>query len=170
MKIICYIFLLISFASFSQNDFETRYYTIDAGSLPEAPQVPTLLMELDKKKNAVKSTFTLGASPSYQDAKNAFSINSSNYWQPVDMTTALAGNTIPYDNSQFTVSQLQKKQFGFSISGNGGETSFDFGDGEARVQNRVYSNQQRPFYIEEPTRRFYRPRPYPFYRESNINW
>lgn len=169
MKITLYLFLIISFVGFGQNDFESRYYTINAESLPDVPQVPTLLMELNKNKKTTKGTFTLGASPSYQETKNEFTINSSNYWQPVDMTQALTSNTVPYDNSQFTVNQLQKKQFGFTISGNGGETTFDFGDGESRVQNSVYT-KQRPFYIEEPTRRIYRPRPYPFYRGSSIEW
>jgi hypothetical protein len=170
MKIPCYIFLLISFVSFSQNDFDSRYYTIDGESLPEIPQIPTLLMELNKSKNIINGSFTLGASPSYQETRNTFTISSSNYWQPVDMTQALASKKVPYDNSQFKVQQLQKKQFGFSVSGNGGETSFDFGDGETRVQNSTYQNQQRPFYIEEPQRRAFRPRAYPFYRNGINNW
>ncbi len=161
--------MLLSLAGFSQNDFESRYYTIDVESLPDIPQAPSLLMELDKIKNTKESQFTLGASPSYSETRNNTTINSTNYWQPVDMTEALVSSTVPYNNSQFKTQQLQNKQFGFSISGNGGETTFDFGDGETKVQNSVYSNQ-RSFSNNPGRRGINNSQSFPRRRQSTINW
>ena len=69
----------------------------------------------------------------------------SNYWQPVDIAQAMTSSTIAYNNSQFDTSKLKEKQFGFSIQGNGGNTSFEFSDGKTRVRNDVYKEQGMPF-------------------------
>lgn len=156
MKIIAFLCICLPLLSFAQNDFETRYYTIDAKSLTDIPSIPSIL---DAMPEAPKGSFTLGEAPSYKDALNASTINPNNYWQPVDIASAMASNTIPYNNKQFSTSKLQEKQFGFSISGNGGTTSFEFSDGETRVKNDVYEEQGVPFLVN-PYQSFYRRRPY----------
>jgi len=128
--------------SFSQNDFETRYYTIGPRSLVSPSSIAFVL---DQKPNKIKSSFTLGEAPSYQNTLNTNAISTSNYWQPVDIAQAMTSSTIAYNNSQFDTSKLKEKQFGFSIHGNGGNTSFEFSDGKTRVRNDVYKEQGMPF-------------------------
>jgi hypothetical protein len=146
---------LIPFLSFSQNDFETRYYVINAESLPEPPSIPSILDEIPKKKGS----FTLGDAPTYLNVRNANSINTTNYWQPVDIASAMQSNTISYSNKQFNVSRLQQKQFGFSVTGNGGSTNFEFSDGETRVTNQVYQQQLSPLVLD-PYQPYFRRNPY----------
>lgn len=164
MRILFYICIFIPLLSFGQNDFETRYFTIDAASLPNIPSVPSIL---DAMPEVPKGSFTLGEAPSYRDARNANTINTDNYWQPVDIASAMASNTIPLNNNQFTTSRLQEKQFGISISGNGGTTNFDFSDGETRVQNKVYQEQRSPFLLD-PSRSYNSRNPY-WVRRNNIS-
>jgi hypothetical protein len=135
--------MCIPLLSFSQNDFETRYFTIDATSLEELPSIPSILDTMPE----TKGSFTLGEAPSYQDALNANSININNYWQPVDIASAMTSKTITYSNKKFSTSKLQEKQFGISISGNGGNTTFDFSDGQTQVRNEVYQEQRTPFLL-----------------------
>ena len=56
--------------------------------------------------------------------------------------------------------RLQEKQFGFSIQGNGGNTSFEFGDGQTRVRNDVYKDQSTPFLLNGYQRPYYRTNPF----------
>ena len=79
--------------SFSQNDFDTRYYTINANSLIIPPSIESVIDEMPDKIN---SSFTLGEAPSYQNTLNTNAISPSNYWQPVDIAMAMASNTIAY--------------------------------------------------------------------------
>jgi len=143
--------------SFSQNDFETRYYTINANTLIIPPSIGSVLDEMPDKIN---SSFTLGEAPSYQNTLNTNAISTSNYWQPVDIALAMTSNTVAYNNSQFNTTKLQEKQFGFSIQGNGGNTSFEFGDGQTRVRNDVYKDQSTPFLQNGYQRPYYRTNPF----------
>ena len=143
--------------SFSQNDFETRYYTINANSLIIPPSIKSVIDEMPDKIN---SSFTLGEAPSYQNTLNTNAISPSNYWQPVDIAMAMASNTIAYNNSQFDTSRLKEKQFGFSIQGNGGNTSFEFSDGQTRVRNDVYKEQAMPFLQNGYQKPYYRANPF----------
>jgi hypothetical protein len=153
--------------SFAQNDFETRYFTINATSLPDMSGIPSILDILPK---TTKGSFTLGEAPTYQNALNTNTINTHNYWQPVDIGLAMNSNTITYSNTQFNASKLQEKQFGFSISGNGGVTSFEFSDGETKVRNDVYKEQGAPFLINSYQQRpYYRRNPFRVNR-SMINF
>ena len=143
--------------SFSQNDFETRYYTIGPTSLVVPTSIESVIDEMPDKIN---SSFTLGEAPSYQNTLNTNAISPSNYWQPVDIAMAMASNTIAYNNSQFDTSRLKEKQFGFSIQGNGGNTSFEFSDGQTRVRNDVYKEQGMPFLQNRYQRPYYRTNPF----------
>ena len=141
----------------SQNDFETRYYTIDAKSLLY-PSSMSFVLEQVPKKN--KSSFTLEKAPSYKNALNTNAINTNNYWQPVDIAQAMRSNTSPYNNSQFDTARLREKQFGLSIKGNGGNTSFELSDGQTRVRNEVYKEQGMPFLQNRYQRPYYRANPF----------
>lgn len=143
--------------SFSQNDFETRYYTINANSLIIPPSIKSVIDEMPDKIN---TSFTLGEAPSYQNTLNTNAISTSNYWQPVDIAMAMASNTVAYNNDQFNTTKLQEKQFGISIQGNGGNTSFEFGDNQTRVRNDVYKEQGMPFLQNRYQRPYYRANPF----------
>lgn len=163
MKQFIYIVLLVPIFMIGQNDFETRYFTINATSLPEAPEMIQIL----KEENPIKGSYTLGASPSYEKARSSFSINATNYWQPVDMAAALKSTYSDFTDPSVITQKVQEKQFGVTISGNGGNTSFDFGDGKTRVRNSVYQ-EQRPFILAEPGDRFYRNSSYLYQGRSRI--
>mgnify|MGYP000329873804 CR=1 FL=1 len=53
-----------------------------------------------------------------------------------------------------------EKQFGISIQGNGGNTSFEFGDNQTRVRNDVYKEQGMPFLQNRYQRPYYRANPF----------
>lgn len=142
---------------YSQNDFETRYYTIDARSLISPAGIAFVL---EQTPGRVKSSFTLGEAPSYQNTLNTNAINTTNYWQAVDIAKAMASNTNSYNNSQFDTSRLREKQFGFSIQANGVDTSFEFRDGQTRVRNDVYKEQGVPFLQNRYQRPYYRANPF----------
>lgn len=166
MKYLVYIFLFSCTQVVAQNDFETRYYTINLESLPNISKAASVLGKMPKQN---KGSFNLGAAPSYQNTKNSFTITASNYWQPVDMADALTGSTIPYSNSQFTTTRLQEKQFGITIQGSTGQTSFDFGEAGTQIKNDVYINQQHPF-LNPARLPMYRNRNSLHHRRRGIDW
>jgi len=92
--------------SFSQNDFETRYYTINANSLIIPPSIKSVIDEMPDKIN---TSFTLGEAPSYQNTLNTNAISTSNYWQSVDIAMAMASNTVAYNNDQFKPLKTKRK-------------------------------------------------------------
>ena len=73
---------------------------------------------------------------------------------------AMASNTVAYNNDQFNTTKLQEKQFGISTQGNGGNTSFEFGDNQTRVRNDVYKEQGMPFLQNRYQRPYYRANPF----------
>ncbi|GEQ87255.1 hypothetical protein ULMS_27630 [Patiriisocius marinistellae] len=157
MKKLLFLGLLLPLMAWSQNDFETRYFTIDAESLPEIPEVAFI-----PKKQQLENTgtLTLEKTPTFNSVLDAYKISTDNYWQPVDMTVALGGSTVNYSDPSLRLKKLQEKQFGFTITGNGGRSSFEFSDGQTTVRNNVYQ-EQRPFYIHQNNQpRYYRN---PFY-------
>ncbi|MGJ8665769.1 MAG: hypothetical protein ACSHW7_05340 [Patiriisocius sp.] len=153
-----FLFLLFPLMAWSQNDFETRYFTIDAESLPDVPEVTFI----PKTQNTeTKGTMTLEKTPTFNSVLDAYKISSENYWQPVDMTVALGGSTVNYSDPSLRLKKLQEKQFGFTITGNGGNSSFEFSDGQTTVRNSVY-REQRPFYIFQSDQPRYYRNPYFF--------
>ena len=100
--------------SFSQNDFETRYYTINANSLIIPPSIKSVIDEMPDKIN---TSFTLGEAPSYQNTLNTNAISTSNYWQSVDIAMAMASNTVAYNNDQELVTKDDKDMLAVNYQG-----------------------------------------------------
>ncbi len=101
----------------AQRDFEKRFFTIDATSLPEVESLSRVSL---KKENAFTSQFTL---PDFKQKNNT-------YWQAVDMVSATK-NQKNFSAYKYPVPTL-----------NGYELIPDeyISDGKTRVKNTVQKN------------------------------
>jgi hypothetical protein len=127
-KLICLLLILMPSLLVAQYDFDTRYFTINAESLPEAPQFSKSFgLSNDAKESA--GTFTLDATPTFSATLNSLKINSSNYWEPVDMMNAVSV-TNNYVSTNLNVAPIKAGNFGFAVY-----TS----DNSSKVKNTVYA-------------------------------
>jgi hypothetical protein len=117
-----WIFLLFLFplSTVAQYDFETRYFTINAESLPE---VEDLL------------SFTLSPSPLVKRNLNEFQMNAENYRKPVDMATAMESRK-NYEAQTFDVSSIRITAYGF------GDTAQYSADSSTKIKNIAYKEQR----------------------------
>lgn len=111
-----------------QYDFDTRYFTINATSLPEAPSLDKTL-ELTMV-DETPDTFILDNTPTFEATLKSLRINSSNYWEAVDMRTAL-GSSTRYIDTNINITPIKTEYNGFSVS-------MYASDGSSRVKNTVY--------------------------------
>ncbi len=109
------IFLLLPLISWSQYDFETRYFTIDETSLPEVNILETFI--------EINSNSILTKLPE-------FKINNENYQKEVNMGEVLYDSE-KFVNSNFEVKTIDTRNFGFS-------TSQYESDASSAVKNIVY--------------------------------
>jgi len=118
--------------AFGQYDFDTRYFTINASSLPEAPQFDSaekfnsLLSNPSEDKSG---TFTLDNIPTFAATLRSYRINTSNYWQPVDMMGAI-NTKKDYVDSSLKIAPEDLRGLRFTVY-----TS----DGASKVTNSVYT-------------------------------
>mgnify|MGYP001548615756 CR=1 FL=1 len=121
--------MLLPMLAIAQFDFETRYFTIDETSLPEAPQFNELpdLRSLSTKE--VSGSFILDNIPTFAGTLSSFKIDTSNYWEPVNMRDALNSSS-NYMAPNYDVAALNAKTYGF--------TSYA-ADGSTKVKNTVYT-------------------------------
>ena len=106
---------LLPLLSWAQFDFETRYFTIDATSLPEVD---------------VLETFTEVNSTSFLTKLPDFKMNNDTYRKEVNMGEVLY-NSERFVNSKYEVKAIETKNFGFS-------TSQYAADASTAVKNIVY--------------------------------
>ncbi|MDT0556607.1 hypothetical protein [Patiriisocius hiemis] len=133
MKKLLFLFVFIPFTGFSQLDFETRYFTIDAESLP-------LIEDL--------ATFSLTTSPTMFDSQlPTFKMNEENYRTPVNMTEALAERQNYITKKWDGKTKATPKGLSFSFSVNGSNSRN--GTTNYGVKNSVYQ-EQRPVYFCSP--------------------
>lgn len=107
-----------------QYDFETRYFTIDAASLPEVPEI--MSYQLDRNSNAA---FEI---KNFSDFNK---VTANNYWEAVDMAAALEKKE-GYRKSEVSVKNLNQK-----FSALGGTAQYER-DGSTKVKNTVYKEQR----------------------------
>ena len=108
----------------AQADFETRYFKIDATSLPDVEELPS---------------FTLKSAPTLFDKKlPTFDITTNNYWQPVTMEEVVSQKefsaTNQIENKNFEAPRFfeRKEKKTFSVT-----TQYET-EGSTRVRNEVY--------------------------------
>lgn len=129
MKKLTYIILFLApCLALGQYDFDTRYFTIDETSLPEVPNYDTML-ELGPLTEQAASTFTLDNTPTFEATLRSLRISSSNYWEPVDMRTAV-GSSETYIDTNLNISPLKNRSY---------EMGSYSADGATKVKNTVYT-------------------------------
>ncbi|MEL6810949.1 MAG: hypothetical protein AAFP76_06400 [Bacteroidota bacterium] len=135
MKHLVYILLLFPALAFGQRDFETRYFTIDAESLPDTQELSSFDIDFGETRSFEKKHIT-----------DFNKVTVKNYWQPVDMTTAMENEAASFSGPTIDLPKLKQKQFGFSVTMLD-RNSFD-GTQPSRygVRNTVYK-EQRGYYF-----------------------
>lgn len=126
MKRLLYIAFFLPSLLFSQSGLEARFYNnINLISLSEVPEISAFDVDFGPKKDFSVRTFS-----------DFNKINAKNYWQPVDMTNALAKEE-NLQQSKFDIRSLNQKfdmEFGTGVYAP---------DGSSKVENKVYEDQQR---------------------------
>lgn len=138
MKRFVYLLVLIPALSWAQYDFETRYFTMDAEALPEMSSFNIDFGE----KNVFQKI----------DIRNYNQVTVENYWQPVDMVSALEKDDSMLNAPNINVPGLQQRQFGFSVSVNGNNSQD--GSSSYGVKNTVYKESRGYFYCS-PSGNYY---------------
>ncbi|GAB5400255.1 MAG: hypothetical protein Aureis2KO_18400 [Aureisphaera sp.] len=125
MKKLCLLLLLLPVLGWGQYDFETRYFKIDATSLPGISEEYTLNLDFE-------------SAPNFQNKniKDFFKVTVENYYEPVSMSEAYS-ETLQYRNNNVDVEQLQAQYGGAS----GGTAQYG-ADGATKVRNTVYKEQR----------------------------
>jgi len=133
-KQLFFLFTLLPLLAVAQYDFDSRYFTINAASLPEAPQFNQLtqfsqIPQLVKLSDEKLSSFTLDNTPTFAATLKSFKINASNYWQPVDMM-GVVNTSKNYISTSLDVAPLKSDNFCFSVY---------TADNASKVKNTVYT-------------------------------
>lgn len=117
-KIGLILLLLLPLLASAQYDFETRYFTIEATSLPEIEDL---------------TTFSLETAPKFFGKVPTFKMNLENYRQPVNMGVAVL------ESQNFVESSLAldlNSDYGFATKGQ------YISDGKTTVKNLVYKESR----------------------------
>jgi hypothetical protein len=128
IKKFLFLILILPLTLFAQYDFDTRYFTINANSLPEAPTLNAAPLTLDMPIEN-KATFTLDQIPTFNETLNSFRISASNYREPVDMMSVLNTKS-NYVDKTLDIVPVDSNRFGFS-----GYNA----DKSSKVKNTVYT-------------------------------
>lgn len=110
---------------------------MDAQSLPDTQELSTFDIDFGEKRSFKKMHIT-----------DFNKVTVKNYWQPVDMMTALEQESVLTSYPAVNLPTLNQKEFGFSVSVNG-SNSFD-GTSSYGVQNTVYK-ESRSVYFCSPS-------------------
>ncbi len=145
-----FLFVILCFslsaASFGQNDFDTRYFTISQGSLPSIPRVDE------------EPSFSLTKAPRLNSKLYSLKVTKENYWQPVDMASAVAENN-NFIEYHLDLNKPEPKKSGVSLN---------FGVNEYgspnKTKNTVYEEQRGWYDIRPYNYSLGRYSPYTQYR------
>ncbi|MBL4662542.1 MAG: hypothetical protein JKY22_03040 [Flavobacteriaceae bacterium] len=138
MKRILFILLLLPALVMGQYDFETRYFTMTDESLPE---ISSFDINFGENLTFEKVSF-------YNYSK----VTVKNYYQPVDMMSALETQTSLLEAPNVNIPKLNQKEFGFSFSVNGNnsrEGTLNYG-----IRNNVYKESRSVFFCA-PSSNYY---------------
>jgi hypothetical protein len=132
-KTVLLLSFLLPILATAQFDFDSRYFTINASSLPEAPQfepMPTFgkVLSLNESSKENSGSFSLDSTPTFAATLNALKMNSSNYWEPVDMMSA-ASASINRLKTKWDIAPLKPEVYGFTVYN---------ADAASKVKNSVY--------------------------------
>lgn len=131
MRIYCFLLLLLPSLGFAQYDFDSRYFTINATSLPEINPVNDFT-----KAASFASKFSLDEAPEIvNEDVTSFKLTAKNYRTTVDMATAVTQRT-KFVNTDTKVTPIQAKTYGFTAF-SGYST-----DKSSGVKNTVYKEQK----------------------------
>ena len=108
-------------AAFGQYDFENRYLKLEANTLPAIESISSIGLYN-------------GVGTSYSSKLKSFQMSAQNYRQPVDMMTAVEGQS-SFIKQEYDLSYLQQQFYGF-------ETEGYQSDGATRVKNEVYQEMR----------------------------
>ena len=144
IKYLCFSLFMLPIILLAQNDFDTRYFTINAESLPDVPKIEGFFVA---NKDFKEGSYSLAGIPTYANTLQSFQINADNYWQPVDIATVLNKKN-GYVDTKIDLPSIQQKQFGVIFKGTNSTTEFSI-DSPNGVKNQVYK-EQRAFYIYQP--------------------
>ena len=123
MYLLFWFFLPVSLLA--QYDFESRYFTITAASLPEVPELSAFEINFGPKKD-----FTIRKITDFNK------VTSNNYWEAVDMAAAIEKQEKFKTNNYYNVDALQQKYNAFA-----GNSQYS-ADGSTKVTNFVYKEQR----------------------------
>lgn len=140
IRLVPFLFLLPTLA-LGQFDMETRYFTMDASSLPDTEELSSFDIDFDEKRSFQKMHIT-----------DFNKVTSKNYWQAVDMMTAMETEQNLVTAPNINLPKLNEKEFGISLSVNG-SNSFN-GTTSHGVRNTVY-RESRPVYFCAPNAFYY---------------
>lgn len=133
MKRILYALIFLPLVAIGQYDFESRYFTMNAESLPDTQELSTFDIDFGEKRNFKKMHIT-----------DFNKVTAKNYWLPVDMMTALEQESVLTSYPAVNLPALNQKEFGFSVSVNG-SNSFD-GTSSHGVRNTVYKESRSVYF------------------------
>ena len=136
MKRIVFILVLFPLLALGQYDMETRYFTMDASSLPDTEELSSFDIDFGENRSFQKMHIT-----------DFNKVTSSNYWQAVDMMAALEAEQNLVTAPNIDLPKLNQKEFGITVSVNG-SNSFN-GTSRTRVRNTVYQ-ESRPVFFCAP--------------------
>lgn len=122
-------FILVSSNFIGQNDFETRYFTINATSLPEVETLTAFKIDFNTPKD-----FRVKSITEYNK------VTTENYWQPVDMA-AVASEQAKYINTNYNTNFLNQKFNTNAVL----QYERDF---STKVENTVYQEQRGLFFVD----------------------
>lgn len=124
MKQLVFVFMLFPLVLCAQYDFDTRYFTIDAASLPDVPEINSFEMNLGPIKNfEIKSLSDFNK------------VTAVNYWEAVDMASAIE------KKENFKRADYDSKLLRQKLSTYGGTSGYSK-DGSSKVVNTVYKEQR----------------------------
>lgn len=134
MKIfLLFLIVILPLITYGQNDFESRYFTIDATSLPVIPQ-------------NISPSFSLNKAPVLGKKVKAFKMTAENFWQPVNMAEAISESN-KYLRSNVDISPINAKSYG--LTGFSGYSD----DHVSSPVNLVYK-ESRGLYLLDPYPRY----------------
>ncbi|PQB04206.1 hypothetical protein [Aureitalea marina] len=121
MRYLIVILFLLPLTGFGQYDFENRFLKLEANTLPAIESISSIGLYK-------------GVASSYASRLKSFQMSAQNYRQPVDMMTALEGQS-SFIKQDYDLSYLQQQFYGF-------ETEGYQSDGATRVKNEVYQEMR----------------------------
>lgn len=129
MKTLHYILFLLPLSLMAQYDFETRYFTINATSLPELEKLSSFDVSFASKKD-----FSVKSITEYNK------VTVDNYRTNVDMVSAFEKES-SFTNSEYNAQFLNRKYTSQGV------VQYERG-ASTKVENTVYQEQRGLFFMD----------------------